>query len=389
MNGLTELKGQWNEISFGDRAVMTQTLQAAASNIHKFLNAGSDPIGAVQGALNMVAQFAALAGPTGQIAAVALSFVSGYLSLFGAGGQEKKSIGEIVREEIDEALAQFYESDLNNKAEGITSTFQVSKAYLDKLAQSGKKLTVSQAASLERNVPLYLGLPFMGKLASEINGLLKVNKISDAKKTLKYIELYTKMAILKDMIMQEAATLLPIDLEPNRQALLAAQESMRDRQKHLIRFLRQGKIGKMALNYFDPDVSPFTDSYLTKVLKVPDYDRSMAGRWCLTPHISGQKLNPITWATDENSLMKDGHPYITTAIENCHWKLIPHGNNLYTVQNIYKCPKYGYCEQYLSFDILSGEDSRLTLKTYADLWEICGVRQKRQEFFSPPRPQIH
>ncbi|CAH3177135.1 unnamed protein product [Porites lobata] len=71
---------------------------------------------------------------------------------------------------------------------------------------------------------------------------------------------------------------------------------MRDRQKHLIRFLRQGKIGKMALNYFDPDVSSFTDSYLTK---------------------------------------------------------------------------------YLSFDILSGEDSRLTLKTYADLWEICGVRQKR------------
>ena len=133
----------------------------------------------------------------------------------------------------------------------------------------------------------------------------------------------------------------------------------------------------MALNYFDPDVSPFTDSYLTKVLKVPDYDRSMAGRWCLTPHISGQKLNPITWATDENSLMKDGHPYITTAIENCHWKLIPHGNNLYTVQNIYKCPKYGYCGQYLSFDILSGEDSRVTLKTYADLWEICGVRQKR------------
>ena len=166
MNGLTELKGQWNEISFGDRAVMTQTLQAAASNIHKFANAGSDPIGAVQGALNMVAQFAALSGPTGQIAAVALSFVCGYLSLFEAEGQEKKSIGEIVREEIDEALAQFYESDFSNKAEGITSTFQVSKAYLDKLAQSGKKLTVSQAASLERNVPLYLGLPFMGKLAS-------------------------------------------------------------------------------------------------------------------------------------------------------------------------------------------------------------------------------
>ena len=126
------------------------------------------------------------------------------------------------------------------------------------------------------------------------------------------------MAILKDMIMQEAATLLPIDLEPNRQALLAAQESIRDQQKHLIRFLREGKIGKMALDYFDPDVRQLTDSYLTKVLKVPDYNRSMAGRWCLTPHISGQKPNPVTLMRDENSLMKDGHPYITTAIENCH-----------------------------------------------------------------------
>ena len=48
----------------------------------------------------MVAQFAALAGPKGQILSVALSFVSGFLSLFGVGGPKKKSIGQIVREEI-------------------------------------------------------------------------------------------------------------------------------------------------------------------------------------------------------------------------------------------------------------------------------------------------
>ena len=86
---------------------VTQTLQSAASNIDKFANAGDDPIGAVQGALNMVGQFAALAGPKSHIVAVALSFVSGFLSLFGAGGKKKKSIGQIVREEIDEALGHF------------------------------------------------------------------------------------------------------------------------------------------------------------------------------------------------------------------------------------------------------------------------------------------
>ena len=97
---------------------MTQTLQAAASNIEKFAKAGDNPLGAVQGAINMVAKFAALAGPTGQIVSVALSFVSGFLSLFGAGEKKKKSVGEIVKEEIDAALDKYYEKTLSNDANG-------------------------------------------------------------------------------------------------------------------------------------------------------------------------------------------------------------------------------------------------------------------------------
>ena len=360
---------------------MTQTLQSAASNIDKFANAGDDPIGAVQGALNMVGQFAALAGPTGQIVAVALSFVSGFLSLFGVGGKKKKSIGQIVREEIDEALAQFYEQDLSNQARGIAKTFDVSKAYVDRLAQSGNKLTVDQAGSLERNVPLYLGLEFMGTLSSEIERLLTANKRDEAKKTLRYIELYAKMAVLKDVIMQEMATLLPDELEPNRQATLAAQGELRRQQKELIKFLRAGRFdkshNKMAVNYFDPDVNPITDAYMTAVLKIPDYDRSMAGIWCLTPVIYGKRELPITWFRNHDSLMAGGHPYITPNNEGCFWKLIPHGNHLYTVVNTFGGRKYDYYGQYLSFDTLSGDRSRLTVETDADLWEIYGHHQKR------------
>ena len=61
------MKDKWNTLSFGDRVTVTQTLQSAASNIDKFANAGDDPIGAVQGALNMIGPFAALAGPKSQI----------------------------------------------------------------------------------------------------------------------------------------------------------------------------------------------------------------------------------------------------------------------------------------------------------------------------------
>ena len=353
---------------------MTQTLQSAASNIEKFAKAGDDPIGAVQGALNMVGQFAALAGPTGQIVAVALSFVSGFLSLFGIGGKKKKSIGQIVREEIDEALAQFYEQDLSNQARGIAKTFDVSKAYVDRLAQSGNKLTVAQAGSLERNVPLYLGLEFMGTLSSEIERLLRANKRNEAKKTLRYIELYAKMAVLKDVIMQEVATLLPDELEPNRQAMFAAQNVLRGQQKELLQFLRAGRFdkshNKMAVNYFDPDVNPVTDAYMTAVLKIPDYDRSMAGIWCLTPVIYGKRELPITWLR----VLRTSRPYITLKNEGCFWKLIPHGNYLYTVVNTYRGPEYDYYGQYLSFDRSSG---CLTVNEDADLWEIYGVDQKR------------
>lgn len=117
---------------------------------------------------------------------------------------------------------KFYEKDPSNRARGIAKTFDVSKAYVDRLAQSGRNLTVHQAGSLERNVPLYLGLEFMGTLSSEIERLLNANEKKDVKKTLKYMELYTTMVVLKDVIMPEVATLLPEELEPNRQAMLAA-----------------------------------------------------------------------------------------------------------------------------------------------------------------------
>ena len=117
--GLINLESKWNNIPFGDRAVVTQTLQSAASNIEKFANAGDDPLGAVRGAIDMVAQFAALAGPKGQIVSIALSFVSGFLSLFGSGGKQQKSVGQIVREEIEEALAEHYEKSLSNEAQGM------------------------------------------------------------------------------------------------------------------------------------------------------------------------------------------------------------------------------------------------------------------------------
>ena len=378
---LTGLKEQWNKIPFRDRLAVTMTLQVASRQIGNFANAGDDPIGAIQGAAIMVGQFGALLGPGGQAAAIALSFVSGFLSLFGKGGKEQKSIGQIVRDEIDEALAAFSKQTLTNQASGVVRAFTVSKAYADSLAGSGKTLTVNQAKSLQVNVPLFHGMPFMGTLASEIERLLNANEVDDAKKTLKYIELYVKMAVLKDMIMQEVASLLPEELEPNRQALLKSQERLRLQHRELIRFLRDGVVGMAALGYFDPDVYPITDSFMTSVLKLPDYDRSLAGsKWCLTPHIPCQKLLPISrhsYGVDEDEVRLKMDPYYVSrpsSKSSCIWKLIPHGNNLYTVE-------IGD-GKYLSLDPKS--EGKVVTTAKADLWEIDGAHKKRYEFLIFP-----
>ena len=363
------MNDKWNEIEYGDRSTVVGTLQSAADNIGAFANAGEDPVGAIQGGLNMIAQIASLAGPQGQIISVLLSFVSGFLSLFGA-ATEEKSVGDIVREQIDEALEEYHDKQLTNSAEGAIDNLEVSKAYVDTLAQLGLTLTVPQAHSLESNIPMGDGLKFMGELASNIRSLVRAKERSGAKKVLKYIELYIKMAVMKDIILLEMVALLPDELEPNRQATLNAQKTLRRQQKNLLKFLYESDVTNIIIAYFDPEIYPLTDAYLSTVLKVRNYDRSLAGTWCLTPSLA--RRVPLTYDTEQSLMVSNGHPYVTLRNDGCFWKLVPHGNDLFTIVNTHNCPDSEYCGQYLSFDIISGQRNRVVVKRQMIFWEIKG-----------------
>ena len=186
------------------------------------------------------------------------------------------------------------------------------------------------------------------------------------------------MAVLKDMILQQVAALMPDELSPNREALLDVQAGLRVSQKNLIKFLYESDVGSEITRYYDPDIYPFTDAYAIKTLKIPNYDRSLAGVWCITPKIRGQPLIAMSWARDHHTLKLHGHPYTTLKNDGCFWRLIPHGKYLYTIQNVYGCPKYDHCGQYLSTDATGqGHENRATVEPYPDLWEIYGIHQKR------------
>ncbi len=61
---------------------------------------------------------------------------------------------------------------------------------------------------------------------------------------------------MKDMIMQETAALMPDELAPNREALLATQVHLRNTQKRLLKFLYESDLSNNVIPLFDPDVTP-------------------------------------------------------------------------------------------------------------------------------------
>lgn len=376
--GLTELKENWNELPLESQVKLRKVLHSAASNIESFTNTGDDEMAAILGALDMLSKMAPVAGPHGAFLSSFSNFASGLFSLFGEGAPIKKSIGKIVEEKIEKALEKSHQNDLINRAQATIQLFYVSKAYLDSFASDGRELEDHEVRSIETHVPMATGVPFMGILAAEIDRLLEANRknANDAKQILKYIELYTTMAVLKDITLQEMAFLMPASHKRIRDGMISVQEMFREYEKSLLKFLHEGNAGKMALVYYDPDLNPVTDSYLTKVLKVPDYDRSMAGIRCLTPRGSNY---PVEAREHPEDFVTENHPYIAATGSGCHWKLVPHGNNLYTVVNKEDCSTSArYCGKYLSFDTYRGgflwlkAKSKLTLKPDAVLWEIDG-----------------
>ena len=124
-------------------------------------------MGAIRGAIEIIATFSNIAGPHGQIVGVALNFISGFLTLFGK-GTSPKPVSEVVREEI-----------------GAIFDFQTSKDFLDGVAKSGNNISEFEANGLGCHVPVYKGVLFMGTLVNEVRNIIRDNEIGEAKKMLK------------------------------------------------------------------------------------------------------------------------------------------------------------------------------------------------------------
>lgn len=364
-NGLKELQTQWLQTPEKRRGKIVEALNTAAGKLEKFANAGKDPVGAIRGAVEIIATFSSLAGPHGQVIGVVLNFISGFLSLFGK-GTSPKPVSEVVREEIE----KWYSRDLSNQAEGAIFAFEKSKAFLNGVAKSGNQLSDSETTSLSAHVPVYSGVAFMGTLATEIRNILRDNKVGEAKKCLKYIELYVRLAILKDVILQQMAALISDSQKNIRNGVSEIQNSLRTSAKALFKFLYESKIGNNVVPYFDPDKYELTDAYLSEVLEIESYDRSMAGRYFFAVRVESN-TGKLGYGADSPFVGEDERAAIIMFRSNFSWKLVPHGNDLFSIVNRYKCPNNDLCDALLTWTESRGSGYYVTIE-HEDpaLWEI-------------------
>ena len=164
---VSSLNTKWNDLSEDDKSGIGGILGVIGGSIEKFGNAGEDPLGAIKGAVDIIASIAGYFGPTGQLVSMGLGFVSALLGLFGK-GPKPKSLGQVVREQIDEALSKYQDERLRAQAQGLVRAFQESKAYLNGAAMSGNILTTVEMQMAAIRVPITQGAEFMGELASII-----------------------------------------------------------------------------------------------------------------------------------------------------------------------------------------------------------------------------
>ncbi|KAK3753820.1 hypothetical protein QZH41_005377 [Actinostola sp. cb2023] len=375
---VTDLNTRWASMSSYDQTNAVATLGVVATNLEKFGDAGSNPIGAVQGAINIVGAISTFFGPVGQLVSIGLGFVSALLGLFGK-GPKPKSMQQLVREQIDEALDEFRDETLTDRASGMIRAFTVSKSYLDGAAVSGEPLSENEMIIASTRVPMTQGSEFMGELATVIDRLLRENQKSDAKKCIKYCELYAQLAGLKDMMLTQMISMSSPAMQNDINGLMGYKQAFREGTRLLLEPLYTTDFGQKIMPYFDPDLSVITDSYATAVLNLGTYDRSMAGYYCLEgPSSNG--MADLVWTTD-NFLIR-GKPftkYVAKSNSNCYWKLVPHGSNIFSIVNKKDCDSNDRrCGWMLSWDSAGNDRAYINIdESDPVLWEINGHDWRR------------
>ncbi|XP_028515338.1 uncharacterized protein LOC114575184 [Exaiptasia diaphana] len=358
-DSLSSLDKKWNDLSYGDKKRAVDTLSVIKKSIKAFGNAGEDSVKATKGATKILASLSSNFGPKGHLAAAARGLVSALLGLFGK-GPKPKTLDVVVIEQINESLAEYPDLWFSRTSMMmITASFERTKAYLDAAVKSGETLDKGE---VERSIQL----PFMGVLTRAIHSFFKDNSVADANKGIRYCEMYAHIALYRDIILTQYIAMAAVPSTATGHdfldALISFREAFRRIDGAVLGNLYAVDYDSAIIPYYDPDVSVITDTYSTEILNLGKYDRSMTGLYCLM-HRENRVIKDLVAVNGSTTLVKHN----TT---NCHWKVVPHGRNTYSIVN----KRFG--DALLSWKTDGDSAIAIISNSIPVLWEINGRYMK-------------
>lgn len=297
------------------------------------------------------------------------------LELVGMGPNSKPLI-KAIEEEI-EKFSKSYNKHFITKAKEAIKSLYPSKKFLSMLYDFNFKAHLLKKA---KQLPSPDQIKKMSDLFAVFKGFFDRNDAKTAQIDLQNCELFAKIAVWYELILMQIMDLIGSWQGPNalkqKQAKLSYRNEFRKMvqgqfEKLYIEANQTWKYGYKHIPYFDPDVNVITDFYARHVLKLGGFDSTPPGGLYCLRHLSGKDF---VWRKKQ-FLSDTNQPYTTITNSsndtNCYWKLVPHGQNIYSIVNKYQCQNNSdHCGAMLSFGTIEGEKYVKIDSQEPTLWQI-------------------
>ncbi|XP_031553024.1 uncharacterized protein LOC116290172 [Actinia tenebrosa] len=362
-----KLTKDWENQPLRERTERTVALKAVAENIDFISDAYQGTTPAILAVLNLLDTLKQLTSSDGHIVSLLAMFISSFMNLLGE-TRSPFSIKNIVTTEIKKVTMKYREDDIqmsNIKESG--ETYLHFKTILNRAGKDNDKISVHDANSTHtsiRNIFVH-GFPVIDKLRNKMIHLIDGNKPSDAKKFMAYFELYTKLETVRQMLLIHTLSLVP-EQSSAIAFILSTLDFLKTKMSlPFFNVIRNHTIGSKFMAYYDGQVYKVSNAYMAIQLDSPmPYDDSYPGLRCIAmiaPH-------PVPWKWFKLPGMK--HPYFARGgLSDCKWRIVYHGQDLFSIMNKFDCPNGDWCDSLLSFD--GGDPPIVTVEPNDPvLWEL-------------------
>ncbi|XP_069132340.1 toxin CfTX-A-like [Argopecten irradians] len=241
----------------------------------------------LQGVLEIVSSVSSFTGLGG----AAVPAICGVLSkVFSAFGGHKLTIGEVVEGEIRRTFAGHSNETLFEEAEDLHLLYRFAYDFLNP-AHEKSHFSEHDITNMNIQMNVFQGATFLRKLGKLIKELAKEHeeensdkKIEKARKAMQFIELYVKLASLRDMILFQFYTITnstphSLNLAGGVQRVLGSFEEQ-DREA-LGMFLRPLKEYVYLVSYAQEEERPLLMMFLDQKKLLPDHSWLTHGMFSL------------------------------------------------------------------------------------------------------------